>query len=178
MHPSRRAQIVHLKVDKAPSKVPSEYANFVDIFSPKLAVELPEHMGINDHAIKLVNDWQSLYGPIYSLRPVELETLKVYIKNNLANGFTKLSRSPAGAPIFFDKNPDNSLRLCVNYRGLNNLTIKNWYLLFLVRKSLNRLRWARHFIQLDLTNTYHQMRIREGNKWKTVFRTRYSHFEY
>ena len=56
VHPLRRAQIVHLKEEKAPSKVPSKYADFADIFSPKLAVELPEYMRINDHAIELVND--------------------------------------------------------------------------------------------------------------------------
>ncbi len=80
MHPSRRAQIAQLKADEAPIKVLSEYADFADIFSPKLAAELPEHTGINDHAIELVDDRQSPYGPIYSFRPVELEILKAYIE--------------------------------------------------------------------------------------------------
>ncbi len=64
VYPSRRAQIAHLKADEALTKVPSMYADFVDVFSPKLAAELPEHTGINDHAIELVDDWQSPYGPI------------------------------------------------------------------------------------------------------------------
>ncbi len=140
--------------------------------------ELLEHTGINNHAIELVDDLQPPYGPIYSLGPVELETLKAYIKNNLASGFIRPSKSSAGAPILFDKKPDSSLRLCVDYRGLNNLTIKNWYLLPLVGESLDRLGRARRFTQLDLTNAYHQMRIREGNEWKIAFRTRYGHFEY
>ncbi len=71
--------------------MPSEYTDFADVFSPKLAVELPKHMRINDHAIELVDDWQPPYSPIYSLRPVELETLKAYIENNLANGLIKHS---------------------------------------------------------------------------------------
>ncbi len=87
MHPSRKAQIAHLKADEAPTEVPSKYADFADVFSPKLAAELPEHTGINDHAIELVDDWQPPYSPIYSLGPVELETLKAYIENNLASGF-------------------------------------------------------------------------------------------
>ncbi len=178
MYPSRRAQIAHLKVDEAPTKVPSEYADFADVFSPKIAAELSEHTGINDHAIELVDNWQPLYGLIYSLGPIELETLKAYIENNLANGFIWPSKSPAGAPILFDKKPDSSLRLYVDYRGLNNLTIKNQYLLSLVGESLDRLDRARRFIQLDLTNAYHQMRIRQGDEWKTAFRTRYGHFEY
>ncbi len=137
MHLSKRIQIAHLKADEAPTKVPSEYADFADVFSPKLTVELLEHTEINDHIIELVDDRQPLYDPIYSLKPVELEILKVYIKNNLASGFIRPSMSLAKAPILFDKKPDGSLRLCVDYRGLNNLTINNQYLLPLVGKSLD-----------------------------------------
>ncbi len=142
----------------------SKYTDFADVFSSKLVAELLEHIGINDYAIELVDDWQPPYDPIYSLGPVELETLKAYIKNNLANGFIKPSKSPTGAPIFFDKKPDNNLRLWVDYRGLNNLTLKNSYPLPLVGESLDQLGRAWYFIQLDLTNAYHQMRIREGDK--------------
>ena len=70
---------------------------------------------------------------------MELEILKAYIENNLANGFIRPFKSPVGVPIFFDKKPDNSLRLYVKYRGLNNLTIKNWYPLPLVGELLNQL---------------------------------------
>ncbi len=121
---------------------------------------------------------QPLYGPIYSLGPVELETLKAYIENNLASDFIRPSKSPARAPILFDKKPNGSLRLCVDYRALNNLIIKNRYPLPLVRESLDRLGLAQCFTHLDLTNASHPMRIREGDKWKTAFRTRYAHFEY
>ena len=107
-----------------------------------------------------------------------METLKAYIETNLANGFIRPSKSPAGAPILFDRKSDGSLRLCVDYRGLNNLTIKNRYPLPLVGESLDRLGRARRFTQLDLTSAYHRMRIREGDEWKTAFRTRYGHFEY
>ncbi len=75
-HPSRKAQKAYLKVDKAPTKVPSEYADFTDVFSSKLATDLPKYMRINDHTIELVDDWQPSYYSIYSLGPVELETLK------------------------------------------------------------------------------------------------------
>ncbi len=155
MYPSRRAQIAHLKAYEALTKVPNEYTNFTDIFSPKLAAELPEHTGINDHAIELVDDRQPPYGPIYSLEPVKLETLKAYIKNNLANGFIRLSKSPVGALIIFNQKPDGSLRLYVDYRGLHHQTIQNWYLLPWVEELLNRLGWAWCFTQLDLNNTYH-----------------------
>ena len=66
----------------------------------------------------------------------------------------------------------------MNYWSLNNITIKNRYPLPLIGKSLDRLGRARRFTQLDLTNAYYRMRIREGDEWKTAFRTRYGHFEY
>ena len=109
---------------------------------------------------------------------MELETLKTYIKANLASGFIRPSKSPADAPILFVRQKDGSLRLCIDYRGLNNLTIKNCYLLPLIGESLNCLGRAKRFTQLDLTNAYHSMRIRKGDKWKTAFRTRYGYFKY
>ena len=175
---SRRPQISGLIAEKAPTKVPAEYLDFADVFSPDLATKLPEHTEINTHTIDLEESKQPSYGPIYSLGLVELETLKTYIETNLANGFIHPSKSPAGAPILFDKKSDRSLRLCVNYRGLNNITIKNRYPLLLVGESLDCLGRAKQFTQLDLTSAYHQMRIKEGDKWKTAFRTRYGHFEY
>ena len=133
---------------------------------------------MNKHAIELKKVKQPLFGPIYSLGPVELETLKTYIKNNLTNGFIRLSKSPSRAPIFFDWKLDENLRLCVDYRGLNNITIKNQYPLPLIGKLLDWLGWGRRFTQLDLTNAYYRMKIREGNEWKTAFRTQYGHFKY
>ena len=115
VHPTNRAQIAHPKADKAPTKVPSKYADFTDIFLPKLAIKLPEYIKINNHAIKFVDDWQLPYGPIYCLSFIELEILKAYIKNNLANSFIRPSKSPVGVSILFDKKSDGSLRLCIDY---------------------------------------------------------------
>ena len=165
-------------IEEAPTKVPAEYLDFADVFSPGLASEFHKQLGINNHIIKLVNGQQPSYGPIYSLRPVELKILKAYIETNLANGFIRPSKSPTGALILFDQKSDNLLRLCVDYRGLNNLTIKNRYPLSLIRKSLDRLRRARRFTQLKLTSAYYRMKIRKGDKWKTAFKTRYGHFKY
>ena len=145
VHPSRRLQVSGLIAEGAPTKVPAEYLEFADVFFPDLASELSEYTGINDHAIKLVDGQQPRYGSIYSLGPVELETLKTYIETNLANGFIRLSKSPAGAPILFDRKSDGSLRLCVNYQGLNNLTIKNRYPLPLIGELLDRLGRTKRF---------------------------------
>ena len=150
--------------EEAPTKVLAEYLDFADVFSPDLVSELPKHNGINNHAIKLVDSQEPLYGPIYSMGPVELKTLKTDIETNLANEFIKPSKSPASAPILFGRKSDGSLRLCVNYRDLNNLTIKNRYPLPLIGESLDRLGRVKRFTQLDFTSAYYQMRIREGNK--------------
>ena len=173
-----RAQVGALLFNEASTEVPAEYSNYGDVFSAENAAELLENTGMNEHAIELEEGKQPPFGPIYSLGPVELETLKTYIKTNLANDFIRPSKSPARAPILFNWKPDRSLRFCVDYRGLNNITIKNRYLLPLIGELLDRLGRAKWFTQLDLMNAYHWMRIRKGDKWKTAFRTRYGHFEY
>ncbi len=127
-------------------------------------MELPENTGINEYTIELIDGKQPPYGPIFALSPVELETLKAYIKTHLKTGLIRPSKSPASAPIFFDKKLDGSLYLCVDYRGLNNLTIKNRYPLPLIGDALDRLGRAKRFTQLDLTSAYHQMRIREDDE--------------
>ncbi len=141
-------------------------------------MEQPENTGMNEHAIKLIDGKQPPYGPIYALSLVKPETLKTYIKTHLKTGFIRTSKSLVDTPIFFDKKLEGNFHLCINYQGLNNLTIKNWYPLALIRKALDHLGRAKQFIQLDLTCAYYQMRIREDDKWKTAFRTRYNHFKY
>ena len=79
-----------------------EYFNYNDIFLVKHAVKSLEHHGVNDHIIKLEEDKQLLFGPIYSLGLVELETLKTYIKTNLVNSFIRFFKPLVGATILFD----------------------------------------------------------------------------
>ena len=178
VHLSRAPLLAALQQNKAPNEIPLDYTDYADVFSFDLAMGLPENIGINEHAIKSVRGKQSPYWPIYSLSPVELETMKTYIETHLKTRFIRPSKFPAGAPILFDKKPDGSLRLCVDYRGLNNLTIKNRYPLPLIGKSLGRLGRATQFTKLDLISAYHRIRIPEGGEWKTAFNTRYGHFEY
>ena len=175
IHSSRRARIASVKVQEI--KVPEAYKDFADVFSEDSAAELPEH-GLHDHAIDLVDGKQPPYGPIYSLSETELTVLRAYLDAHLANGFIRPSTSPAGAPILFVPKANGTLRLCVDYRGLNNLTVKNRYPLPLVGESLDRLGRAKQYTQLDLTAAYNRIRIKKGDEWKTAFRTRYGHFEY
>ena len=105
-------------------------------FLEKLANVLLEQTGAKKSTIELEPDKQPLYGPIYNLDPVELETLKTYIETNLANGFIRASNIPASTPIHFGCKSNNSFCLCVDYQGLNNFIIKNWYVILrLIRLS-------------------------------------------
>lgn len=127
-------------------------------------MELLKNININKHTIKLVEDKQLPYGPIYNLRLMKLEILKTYIKINIKTGFIQLSKSSASTLILFNKKLDSSLYVYINYQKLNNLTIKNWYFLLLIGKFLDQLDWAKHFIQLDLTIVYYWIRIQKGDK--------------
>ena len=133
--------------------------------------KLLKYTRINNYVIELVNGQQLFYEPIYSIRLVELKTVKANIEINLANRFIRPFKSPTGALIFFDQKLNGSFRLCVDYKGLNNLIIKNQYPLPLVEESLDRLGKAKRFIKLDLTSVYYWIEICKRNKWKRVFKT-------
>jgi hypothetical protein len=156
---------------------PPEYAEFQDVFEKKNADRLPEHRKY-DVPIDLLPGKQPPWGGIYSLSEPELKTLKEYIDENLAKGFIRPSKSPAGAPVFFVKKKDGSLRPVIDYRGLNSVTIKNRYPLPLISELLNHLGKAKIFTKIDLRGAYNLVRIKSGDEWKTAFRCRYGHFEY
>ena len=115
VHSKKQAQVRVLLFNKAPTKVPVEYSDYSDIFLIENVIELSESIGINKYTIKLREDKQPLFGPIYSLGLVKLKTLKIYIKTNLANSFIQSSNFPTGTSILFDKKPNKSLCLYINY---------------------------------------------------------------
>jgi len=155
----------------------SKYSDFQDVFDKNKATSLPEHRSY-DCTIDLQPDTTPPWGPIYGLSEPETKALQEYIKENLANGFIQHSKSPAGAPVFFVKKKDGSLHLCVDYRGLNNITIKNRYPLPLISSLLSQLGKAFRYTKIDLRGAYNLLRMRVGDEWKTAFRTRYGLFEY
>jgi hypothetical protein len=157
--------------------LPSKYQEFSDVFDKVKAMKLPEHRPY-DCPIDLQPEKEPPWGPIYNLSHSELKVLREYIEENLSNGFIQHSRSPAGAPIFFVKKKDGSLRMVVDYRGLNKVMVRNRYALPLIPSLLERLSGAKYFTKLDLRGAYNLVRIRPGDEWKTAFRTRYGHFEY
>jgi hypothetical protein len=159
------------------SEIRPEYREYADVALPEKSSGLAPH-GEQDLAIELQPGTNPPHQPLYNLSTVELEFLRKYLEEYLQRGWIRRSRSSAGAPILFAKKKDGGLRLCVDYRGLNKITIKNRHPLPLISESLDRLSKARWYTKLDIRDAYHRIRIRDGDEWKTAFRTRYGHFEY
>ena len=160
-----------------PDHIPSEYSDFADVFSGKNADKLPPRRSY-DHSIETELGTTPPYGPIYKQSEAELRVIKAFIDEYLAKGFIRPSQSPAGAPIVFAKKKDGSLRLCVNYRGLNKITKKNRYPLPRIDELLDRLSRATIFSKIDLKSGYNLVRIADGDEWKTAFRSRYGSYEF
>jgi len=156
--------------------VPEEYHDFLPMFLARNQRDLPPHRPY-DHRIPLQDGTTPPFGPLYSLSNNELETVREWIDDNLTKKFIRASSSPAAAPILFVKKPDGSLRLCIDYRGLNEVTIKDRYPLPLIQETLMRLQKAKYYTSLDLPSAYNLVRIAEGDEWKAAFRTRYGLFE-
>jgi transposase InsO family protein len=159
------------------SPMPPELEEFRDLGDIDKAGLLPEHHYL-EHAIDLEEGEMPPFGPIYPLNEKEQQALQEYIANAVARGWIRYSSSPAGAPILFVPKPGGKLRLCVDYRGLNRLTRKDRTPLPLISEILDRLTNSKVYTKIDLKDAYHRLRIREGDEWKTAFRTKYGHFEY
>ncbi|KAF4613415.1 hypothetical protein G7Y89_g15472 [Cudoniella acicularis] len=129
---------------------------------------LPEYH-IIEHRINLELGSQPLYRPIYALSEKELEVLREYLNASMAKGWIRRSTSPAGAPIIFVPKKGGGLRLCVDYRGLNRITIKNRTPLPLISETLDRLRRAKKFTKLDLKDAYHRGAKSEDTSLPTLY---------
>ncbi|KAL0185475.1 hypothetical protein M9458_021172, partial [Cirrhinus mrigala] len=166
-----------LKDSPIADNIPPVYHDLAEVFSKSQATQLPPHRA-SDCAIELLPGTTPPKGRIFPLSQPETEAMKAYIEEELAKGFIVPSTSPASAGFFFVKKKDGSLRPCIDFRGLNDITVKYRYPLPLVPPALEQLRSARYFTKLDLRNAYNLIRIREGDEWKTAFSTTTGHYEY
>ena len=139
--------------------------------------ELSKHDS-NNHVINVIDEKQYFHDFIYLLSKAKLKVLKAYIDKHFVNDFIWSIKSSIDVSILFVRKKNDNLRLCVNYRDLNALTIKNRYSLSFIDESLNRFNRVKRFTSLNLTTIYHKMHIKKSDEWKTIFRTRYDHFEY
>ncbi|KAJ9519795.1 hypothetical protein QJQ45_013511 [Haematococcus lacustris] len=163
-----------------PSLPPSATAllsEHIEVFPKELPSvhDLP-HRSV-DHVIQLESGTPP-NRPVYRMSQEELDELKRQLDELLAKGYIRPSTSPFGSAVLFVRKKDGSLRLCVDYRALNQLTIKNRYPLPRIDDLLDQLAGARVFSKIDLKSGYHQIRVAEADIHKTAFRTRYGHYEY
>jgi hypothetical protein len=96
-----------------------------------------------------------------------------YIDEELAKGTIKASNSPCASPVLIVRKPNGGLRVCMDYRALNAITVKDRYLIPLIKETLDRLCKAKIFTKLDIVAAFNNMRIRKGDEWMTAFITRY-----
>ncbi|GJS33288.1 putative reverse transcriptase domain-containing protein [Tanacetum coccineum] len=114
----------------------------------------------------------------YRLAPSEMKELSDQLKELSDKGFIRPSSSPWGAPVLFVKKKDGSFRMCIDYRELNKLTVKNRYPLPRIDDLFDQLQGSSIYSKIDLRSGYHQLRVREEDIPKTAFRTRYGHYEF
>ena len=142
----------------------------------------PNRPGV-DTAINLERDEQGRekevpWGPLYGMSRDELLVLRKTLTELLDKNWVRASSSPGGAPVLFAKKPGGGLRFCVDYRALNAITQKDRYPLPLIRETLRAMSKARWFTKVDVRAAFHRLRIKEGDEWKTAFRTRFGLFEW
>ncbi|GJX89165.1 retrotransposon protein, putative, ty3-gypsy subclass [Tanacetum coccineum] len=114
----------------------------------------------------------------YRLAPSEMKELSDQLQELSDKGFIRPSSSPWGAPVLFVKKKDGSFRMCIDYRELNKLTVKNRYPLLRIDDLFDQLQGSSVYSKIDLRSGYHQLRVREEDIPKTAFRTRYGHYEF
>ncbi|KAI3451367.1 hypothetical protein Pfo_008032 [Paulownia fortunei] len=149
---------------------------FVEVFPDDLP-GLPPNREI-EFVIDVMPGTTSISKAPYRMTPTELKELKVQLQELLDKGFIRPSYSPWGAPVLFVKKKDGTLRLCIDYRELNKITVKNKYTLPRIDDLFDQFQGASVFSKIDLCSGYHQLKIKEEDIPKTAFRTRYGHYEF
>ncbi|KAJ9563463.1 hypothetical protein OSB04_008623 [Centaurea solstitialis] len=151
-------------------------SEYLDVFPDDLPGVPPERQV--EFRIDLVPGAAPIAKAPYRLASPEMQELSKQLEELLDKGFIRPSTSPWGAPILFVKKKDGSMRMCIDYRELNKLTVKNRYPLPRIDDLFDQLQGAAWFSKIDLRSGYHQLKVREEDVHKTAFRTRYGHFEF
>ena len=175
----RNHQVTKRKVEKRTTHdIPDEYQDWSHLFREEVDHRaLPRHQPW-DHEIVLEEGKTPPFGPLYQQSEKELQWTREFLDKALKKGYIRESQSPAASPLIFVAKKDGSQRPCIDYRKLNDITVKNRYPLPNISELQHRLARAKIFTALDLRDGYHLIRIKKGEEWKTAFRTRYGLYEY
>jgi hypothetical protein len=163
--------------NKINNEISFQYVAFQDIFFEIKAHKFSKH-DFHDHVIEILSNRDFFFDLIYNLSATKLKILKNYIDEYMKKNFIIEFVSSAKVFIFFVKKTNDKLRLCVNYKELNEIIIKNRYSLSFINEKLNRLFKARIFIKLNVKDVFHRIRIRKEDEWKTTFKCRFDHYQY
>jgi hypothetical protein len=149
------------------NEISSQYVAFQDIFFEIKTHKFSKH-DFHDHVIEISSNRDFFFDFIYNLSTTKLKILKNYIDEYMKKNFIIEFVSSAKVFILFVKKTNDKFRLCVNYKDLNEIIIKNRHSLFFINENLNRLFEARIFIKLNVKDVFHRIRIREEDEWKTT----------
>ncbi|KAL2943047.1 Transposon Tf2-9 polyprotein [Bienertia sinuspersici] len=163
--------------NEVPQEISGVLKEFEDVMPAELPKKLPPRREV-DHEIELEPGARPPAMSPYRMAPPELEELRKQLKELLDAGFIRPSKAPYGEPVLFQRKHDGSLRMCIDYRALNMIIVKNKYPIPLVADLFDRLGKARFFSKLDLRSGYWQVRIAEGDEPKTACVTRYGSYEF
>ncbi|WJZ84253.1 hypothetical protein VitviT2T_003866 [Vitis vinifera] len=150
--------------------------DYLDVFLEDLPGLPPEREV--EFTIDVAPGTTSISKAPYRMAPLELKELKIQLQELLDKGFIRPSVSPWGAPVLFVKKNDGSMRLCIDYRELNKVTVRNKYPLPRIDDLFDQLQGACVFSKIDLQSGYHKLRVRSEDVPKTTFQTRYGHYEF
>ena len=160
--------------DKGPlpleQQVPQEYHEYLNVFSEAKAARFPDSKSW-DHKIDLKPDFEPKAFKAFRLPQDEVLLAEEFVKDNLAKGYIRPSKSPMSSPLFFVDKKDGKKRPCQDYQYLNDWTIKNAYPLPLIGDLIDGLQGMKYFTKLDIRWGYNNIRIRKGDEWKAAFRT-------
>ena len=149
---------------------------FPDVFPEELPGIPPEREV--DLSIEVVQGMTPISRAPYRVAPTELKELKTQLQGLLDKGFIRPGILPWGASILFVKKKDDTLRMCIDYRQINKVTVKNKYPLPRIEDLFDQLKGASVFSKINLRSGYYQLRVKEVDVSKTAFRTRYGHYEF
>jgi hypothetical protein len=164
-------------IEQLPLVAKSIVNEYQDVFPEELPQKLPQKREA-DLRINLIPGSAPPTRAPYRMSTIELAELKQQLDKLLGSGFIKPSLSPYGAPVLFVRKKTGELRMCIDYRALNKITIKNSYGLPRISELLDQIRGANYFTTLDLNSGYHQLRVHQNDTQKTAFRTRYGLYEF
>lgn len=168
--------VAHPTTQQLTPPLKSLLEKFSPVFTEELQYMPPERP--QKHSILLNPGTTPICLPTYRMSPLELDELRRQLDSLLNKGFIEPSSSPWGAPILFAKKKDGSLRLCVDYRALNAVTVRNSFPPPRIDELFDRLHGATVFSRLDLSSGYYQIAMDSNDVEKTAFRTRYGHYQF